>query len=225
MRKISRATDSIWHTSALDDFADAQYQMHKVVSDAHRADAAKLSDHDLQEGYDDLADDLELDKHNKYDWFGHFFNSPNVGEMPERTHAEQAHDDLERRHQAFGDELDARGLWGPKLENYRQKFRERVEGWGKTRQHQQNMIDQGWLTPDHEAYYTNDEAGMDKYMANGGFHIADVKSMTSKYQEHLARRNKRKMTQLFGPGGFDPNNMEHHNIKDQLLMEYKEKEL
>lgn len=231
MRKISRASDSIWHIAATPE-EDAEYAELKARRDAHRADAAKLSDQELQDAHDDLADDIELDKHNQYDLIGHLLNQtgefgPERGPepLPERTPAEKAHDDLVSRHMAFGDELDARGLWGPAAEQRRQKMLERIQAWPRTQQMQQRWIEDGTMTPDHEVYWGPD--GFDRYMAHGGFDLAEAKSIAAKHQEEQNRIFSKKMVKVFGPagpnayhpnlGGFDPYNPEHIIIADRFL--------
>jgi hypothetical protein len=209
LRKISRASDSVWHVAST--LEEAEYEELKARRDAHRADAAKMSDSDLHEAHDDLADDIELDKHNEYPFFEHFLSSP-VGEafsMPERTPAQKAHDDLKVRREAFGDELDARGLWGPKADADREKFNKRLEDWPKNYGHRERLIQQGILKP--EESYSGD-GGIDRYMGESGFDLDKAKTLGEDWQKEIERRNNRKITQLFGYNGFDPANPEHQAI-------------
>lgn len=219
MSKISRAGDSIWHTAgALDDPAlQAEYEAAKARKDAHRADAAKLSDADLHNAHDDLADDIELDKHNEYPFFDHFFNPQNLGPegtMPEHTPEQKAHDDLVTRREAFGDELDARGLWGPKREAERQKMVQRMNDWPKNFQYREGLIQRGILDLSES---WNDEDGFNRYMNEGGFDLDRADKIAKGWQAEGKRRANRKITELFGYNGFDPSNPEHWAIRKSVL--------
>lgn len=222
MSKIHSANDSIWHEGSSRPDWDAEYEEHKARKDSHRADARGLSDEDLYSHHDDLADDIKLDEHNEYPFFDHFFNSVGVGtdNMPEKTPEQKAHDDLKIRHDAFGDELDARGLWGPKAEAERQKMMSHMDNWPKNYAHRERLIAGGILDPDSS--YSGDK-GFDKYMGEAGFDLAKAKSIGANYQEEGARVVQRKMKKLFGEGGFDPSNPEHQAIRNQVFKEYKDR--
>lgn len=234
MREVTRASDSIWHAAAMEPDEAAEYAELKARRDAHRADAAKLSDHDLQNAYDDLGDDIELDRHNRYDLLGHLLDrtgefGPEDGPepLPEKTDAEKAHDDLRSRHIAFGDELDARGLWGPAAELNRQKMLERMNKWPEVVRHQKRLVEDGTLDPDSDIHWGDTDEGFSRYMGYGGFPLAEAKSIAAKYQEERDRRFSKQMVKLFGPagpnsyhpqlGGFDPTNPEHRAVANQFL--------
>lgn len=213
MRKISRANDNIWKTA--DPNWDAEYEALQARKAAHRADAAKLSDANLHDAYDDLGDDIKLDKHNEYPFFQHFFDT--IGpdkQMPDKTPEQAGHDDLKARQEAFGDELDSRGLWGPAAEAQRQKLVKRMDDWPKNYSYRENLIRRGELSPE-ESY--SGEDGFDKYMSEGGFPLERATAIGNAYKAEGKRRADRKMTQLFGYNGFDPSNPEHHAIRRQLL--------
>ena len=216
MRKISRASDSIWHTASPD--WDAEYAELQARKATHRSDAEQLSHADLHNAYDDLGDDIELDKHNEYPFFDHFFS--NIGQsaqMPEKTEAQKAHDDLKMRRDAFGDELDERGLWGPKAETERQKLVQRMNDWPKNYAYREGLIQRGILEP-HESY--SGDNGFDKYMGEGGFSLQRANAIGDNYSNEGKRRADRQMTKLFGSGGFDPKNPEHLAIRKQIFDEH-----